>query len=224
MSQTDHRRSRVPLFSWVSAISLGGLLSFVIFLTGADSFDKMMVALDLRSVVHTHEMQSYRFGDLTVSAAEMSVENLDRDGVNWRGVQQISEGGEIHRFADEGSFSHSLGASVDFGVITDTQVVRPRFASAKLVHFCNVTARYKLGIPVYHLNAGIIRQSNETRSLTAEERRSAVFEAAQERARAEGADADGPVVLVEGIRSEFTHETLTLRWSACDDFDFPGGR
>jgi hypothetical protein len=82
MSQTDHRRSRVPLFSWVSAISLGGLLSFVIFLTGADSFDKMMVALDLRSVVHTHEMQSYRFGDLTVSAAEMSVENLDRDGVN----------------------------------------------------------------------------------------------------------------------------------------------
>ena len=206
---------------WLSAISFGGVLSFVLFLVGASNFDELMVKLGLRSVVHAEQSRTYAFGDVIVSVQQTHVENLSRNGVAYHSVTQVFADGVAHRKVDDGAFVQENGSKVTFGTARQAWVSAPPFSTAKTVAFCNVTARYKFGVPVYHYNTGIQYGATGLTEMTANDQADPMFAVAQRAAEAEGvADITSARVGVNGV-TDFLEEGLTMRWGFCDDYELP---
>lgn len=208
-------------FGWLGAISFGGVLSFVLFLVGASNFDELMVKLGLRSVVHTEQSRTYAFGDVIVSVQQTHVENLGRNGVAYRSVAEVSVDGVPRRKSEDGAFVQENGSNVTFGTARQAWVSAPPFSTARAVAFCNVTARYKFGIPVYHYNTGIQYRATGLTDMTAVDRADPMFAVAQRAAEAEGvADTTNARIGADGA-TDFLEEGLTMRWGFCDDYELP---
>jgi hypothetical protein len=213
-------------FVWFSAISLGAIFSGITFNLGANNMDELMVSLGLRAGVHSVGYEIFRFGDLEVSVSEVAAMNLTSRGVPFRQIEKARVNGQVETYQSEGAFRHPAGLPIGEGSYLQGFVNPVRFEGATQVYFCNVTARYRRFIPVYHYHVGVISGAPQLAPVSeAEIARMApytreIFDEAADLARAAGWRGEGPVYRVAQGMTRFTDSGTSFRWSYCDRLAF----
>lgn len=210
-------KRKTPIFAWVSAVSLGGVLSFAMFLTGSDNFDSMMISLGLRSVVNTDVDEVVRIGNTYVGIAHYTVENLSASGVALNGFIKTHLNGETLIFNQSGAIKHPSGSTINVGSIQTAVVLPPSLASASTASFCNVTARYKFGIPVYHYNIGTSFRPPDERVLEAYLKYEPVYLLALEVAKAKGETLLQDIYISAQATTQYNDTGYTTNWNFCVD-------
>ncbi|WP_141137824.1 hypothetical protein [Actibacterium lipolyticum] len=180
-----------------------------------------MIKLGLRSSANTISSQVYQFGNLKVVVSQIEVANLDKDGLAYHAIQRARVDGEVFTHVTDGAFKHQYNTKVDNGSILDVEVIEPPFGGAETKQFCNTTARYKFGIPVYHYNVGLLYPSTEPTLLTEHRKQGALYEAAKTEAQKRGVTDFSSAQSYDPALFEFLEEGLTLNWEFCDSYTFP---
>jgi hypothetical protein len=219
-TETAHKPRR-KRFVWISAISIGTLFSAATFGLGTGSFDELTISLGLRSVISTQEEAVYRFGDTEVVSHIIYAENLPARGVPYRSVQIADIAGRNVRIEEEGAFKPDHGQAIGSGTFMQAWTGHPDLVRAPEVTFCNVTARYKYRLPVYHYTIGIAYASFNFKPLVPDAHLiSPYLRHARKTALANGWDGTGQVMHGFTPPSRFIEDGITFRWDFCETRGF----
>lgn len=221
MSSVD--KKKVPIFAWASAISVGGLLSFVLFLTGSDSLDSFMIDLGIRTAVNSYLSEGFLIGDTYVSVNIYSVLGLDEDGVSFNAAHRTQHNNEAHVFYTSGSIKSPKNKAVKDGTITTVSIIPEQLAESIFLDSCVTTARYNFGIPIYHYNISSIHQPQNKIPLADVMRAFPRYILAESLARRYGeTNFERAYILPESI-VEFVESGYTFNWRYCAE-DWEGNK
>lgn len=215
---TALRKLRRRRFVWFSALSFGTLFSLATFGLGADGFDSMLVSLGLRTTISTEESAVYRFGEIDVSVSEIYAENLPAKGTSYVSVQAATINDQKVSVRQEGRFINVGNQGATNGTFIQGWVKDPRLDGASEVQFCNVTARYAWGIPVYHYDVGVSYAAFNFEPLIPDAHLvNPYVRHARKIALEEGWDGSGGTMSGFVPSSRFIDSGTTLDWAYCDN-------
>lgn len=217
-----HKKTERPQrkFVWLSALSFGTVFSFLTFGIGAGSFDEMMISLGIRSGINTEGVVLFRFGEIYVTTSTISAVNLSEEGVPYRGTTRIVGESEREAVFDTGFFRSPNGVAISDGIYYQAWMVEPEVMAAEETRFCNVTARYKFGIPIYHYAVGATYPSHDPFSVPDSVRKGPEYRTAEEVALSNGWNGVDEVTISFPKPSDFHDSGTTFNWSFCDRYEF----
>lgn len=218
--------SRKATFSWISAISLGSVLSLGAFITGSNNLDSMLVDIGLRSAANSDYSYVFDFGDVSVAVNSYSVVNLDPKGIPAKGVSVavFTDGTQITVRTND-PIAHPNELAVDDGGIYVAELVNPNIKGAERIFFCNVTAKFRYGIPIYHYHTGEAYQPREIGRFNEKSHAGdPYYLAALQVVRENGVQASSAGKFYEATAASFYSKGITTNWGYCDGFGAPLNR